>query len=56
VKDGVVDMDELRVGLYDRFGVECTDRELKAAANDFDSNQNGILEVEQARCVQKIGD
>jgi len=45
--DGVVDLGELKQGLFDKFGVECTDEECEIAASKFDDNQNGILEVEE---------
>lgn len=45
--DGVVDLLELKTGLFDKFGVVCTDKELSSVVKLFDKNGDGVLQVDE---------
>lgn len=45
--DGVVDMNELKSGLFEKFGTTATDEEIKSAVASFDKNNNGVLEADE---------
>jgi len=50
--DGVVDVYELRTGLYERFGTKASDMEIVEAMEEFDDNKNGVLEFEEFQLGQ----
>lgn len=50
--DGVVDVFELRTGLFEKFGTKATEMEIVEAMEEFDDNNNGVLEVEEFQLGQ----
>eukprot|EP00613_Pedinella_sp_CCMP2098_P006866 CAMPEP_0171606348 /NCGR_PEP_ID=MMETSP0990-20121206/7714_1 /TAXON_ID=483369 /ORGANISM="non described non described, Strain CCMP2098" /LENGTH=299 /DNA_ID=CAMNT_0012169177 /DNA_START=302 /DNA_END=1201 /DNA_ORIENTATION=+ len=46
-KDGVVDLKELKEGLFEKFGTTASDEEIKSAIASFDTNNNGVLEADE---------
>ena len=44
-QDGVVDLLELKTGLFDKFGLVCEDSELQSVMQMFDENKDGVLQV-----------
>lgn len=44
-QDGVVDLLELKTGLFDKFGLVCEDSELQSVMLMFDENKDGVLQV-----------
>ena len=45
--DGVVDVEEVRQGLMERFGVSATSEEIRDAMDFFDVNEDGVLQMEE---------
>jgi len=46
-KDGIVDNEELKLGLSERFGLSATDNQLSELIKEFDENKDGVLQLDE---------
>jgi hypothetical protein len=53
-QDGVVDLLELKTGLFDKFGLVCEDAELLAVVQMFDKNKDGVLQVGRQAVISSV--
>lgn len=46
-KDGIIDDEELKLGLSERFGLKATDTQLAELIKEFDENKDGVLQLDE---------